>query len=146
VGGAEGVVDVEVHALAQLVDEGRVVGLLACVEPQVLQQRDAGSQFRQPGTHRLHGVLRVGCALGPSQMAARDDLRAPIPEPRDGGHCRPDAQVVVDAAVGDGDVEVGAQQDSLAPRVGQVLELRDPHYEDELARPTITAKSTRRLE
>ena len=52
VGGAEGVVDVEVEALDQAVDEGGVVGLLARVEAEVLQQLDAGRQLGQPLPHR----------------------------------------------------------------------------------------------
>jgi hypothetical protein len=46
VGGAEGVVDVQVAELGELGCEGGVVGLLACVEAQIFEQRDAAGLQR----------------------------------------------------------------------------------------------------
>ena len=51
------------------VDERRVVGLLARVEAQVLEQLDAGRQLGEPRPDGRHRVLRVGLALGPAEMA-----------------------------------------------------------------------------
>jgi hypothetical protein len=49
-------------------------------------------------------------------------------EPVQGGQGRSDAQVVGDRPVAEGHVEVGADEDSLALEVAQVLELGDvPH-------------------
>ena len=98
VGGAERVVDVGVHALDQPGDERRVVGLLTRVEAQVLQQLDARRQLGQPLADRRHRVLRVGLALGPAEVAARDDGRAPLLQPRDRGQRGADAEVVGDRA------------------------------------------------
>src|SRR5207237_6256436 len=85
VGGAEGVVDVEVAAVDQPVDEGRVVGLLPRVEAQALRQLDSGSELGQAPADRLHRVLRVGPALGPTQVAARGNRGPVLLAPLEGG-------------------------------------------------------------
>ena len=109
VGRTEGVVDVEVTARDQALDERGVVALLARVEAQVLEQLDLGRQLGQPRPHRLHRIPRVGLALGPAQVTARGDRGdVVLPQPLDGGQRGADAQIVVDAAGGDRHVEVGA--------------------------------------
>ena len=127
VGRAEGVVHVEVEPVDQAVDEGGIVGLLARVEAEVLQQLDARRQLGQPLPDRRHRVLLVGLALGPAEVGAGDDGRAVLLQPLDRGQGGPDPQVVVDLPVGDGDVEVGPEQDPLSRRVGQVLQRGDVH-------------------
>src|SRR5207248_1141965 len=95
--------------------------------------------------HGVDGVLRVLFALRPAQMAARGDLRAALSEPLDRRQGGADAEVVRDLAVAQRHVEVGAQQHALALGVGQVFE-KGKARQDWLARPTIAATSTRRLE
>ena len=125
----EGVVDVAVDALDEAAHEGVVVALLARVEAQVLEQLDAGGELGQAGAYRVHGVLRVGRALGPAEVAGRDDAGAALLQPlqrRQGGA---DAEVVGDLAAGERHVEVGADEDPLAverPEARlEVLEGRD---------------------
>jgi hypothetical protein len=115
---AEGVVDVEVEAPDQLGDEVRVVGLLTGVEAEVLHELHAGGELLEPLTDGSHGVLLIGLALGPAEVAADGDVGAPRLQPLDRRHRRGDAEVVVDVPVGDRDVEVGPDQDLLAPWVG----------------------------
>ena len=84
-------------------------------------------------------------ALGSAEMAAGRDRGPPVEEPLEGGDGRADAQVIRDdpgpvRPGGQGDVEVAADEDPPARRVGQVLEERELHA------PTMTARSTRRLE
>ena len=144
VGGAEGVVDVEILALAQPVDEGRVVAFLARVEPQVFHELHAGSQFGQPLANRCHRILGIRLALGPTEVAARGDGGPAFEQPLDRGDRSPDTQVVLDGAVlADRDVEVGPQEDPPASRVGQVLKLRNSADQ---AAPTMRVRSTNRFE
>ena len=67
---AEGVVDVDVDALDERRHEGRIVGRLARVEAEVLEQLDARGELGQAGAHRIHRVLRVRCALRAPEVAA----------------------------------------------------------------------------
>ena len=100
--------------------------LLARVEPQVLEQLHPRYQLRQPGAYGVHRIPRVGSALGAAQVTARGNGGdTVVPQPLDRGQRGADAQVVVDAAVGDGDVEVGTEEDPPAVWIGQVLELGD---------------------
>jgi len=143
-GGPEGVVDVEVATLDEPVDEGRAVGLLTRVPPQVVEQRHPGNELGQPGAHRRQVGLGVRRALGPAQVAARGDLGAVVEQPPQRRDRRPDAQVVVDdarpvARCRQGDVEVAADEDALTGRIREILQLLESH-------PIRTARSTRRLE
>ena len=75
---AERVVDVERRGprSADATKAGSLA-VLARVEPQVLEQLDAGRELGEPGPHRLDGVLRVGRALGPAEVGARGDRARP---------------------------------------------------------------------
>ena len=92
VGGAEGVVDVEVRELGKAAGEGRVVGFLAGLETDVLEQQDVpvgeplaraprllaadagrelharAGQLRQPAGDRRHREARVRLALGAPEV------------------------------------------------------------------------------
>ena len=131
VGGAERVVDEEVLARDQLLGEGQIARLLAGVEAEVLAARRPGRRRRRPhAAARAVGARtgpmsygRVGLALGPAQVAGRGDPgRALVEQPGEGLQRQPDAQVVGDAAVGHGHVEIRAHQDVLALDRRQVLE------------------------
>ena len=113
---AEGVVHVGVEAVDEPRDEGRVVALLPRVEPQVLEQLHAGGELGEPSADRGHGVAVVRRALRPAEVGRRDDGRALLLQPLDGGQRGADAEVVGDGPVLHRDVEVGAQQDAAGPR------------------------------
>ena len=74
VGHAEGVVDVGVVPVDQLLHETRIIGLLARVEAQVLEQLDRRSQGSQLLAHRPEVPLGVGGGGRASQMGAGGDL------------------------------------------------------------------------
>ena len=109
-------------------------------------------QLAEPRRDRREGELRIGCALGPSEVGGHDHARAGVPERLQRGQRGPDAEVVGDDAVADRYVEVATHQDPLAGDVAEVLELGNavdhrcsrPDYL--FAAPTIFARSTRRLE
>ena len=121
----ERVVDVGVVAVDELRDECGVVALLPRVEPQVLEQLDAGRELREPRPHGRHRVAVVGLALRPAEVTARGDARAALDEPLDRGQRGADAEVVDDLAVVERHVEVSAQEHALARDVGQVFEERE---------------------
>ena len=125
VGRPEGVVHVQVEALDQLVDEGGVVGLLARVEAEVLEQLDARRQLGQPLPHRRHRVALVGLALGPAEVGAGHDGRPVLLQPLDRGQGGPNPQVVVDLPVRDRNIEVGAEKDPLPRGIRQVFQRGD---------------------
>src|SRR5690606_29912173 len=99
---AERVVHVQVVALAQRVDEGRVVAGLARVEAQVLEQLHPGCQLCQALPDRLDRVGRVRRTLGSAEVRAGGHAGAALPEPLQRGQCSTNAQVVGDDAVPDG--------------------------------------------
>ena len=117
----EGVVDVAVDALHQLLREGGVVGLLARVEAQVLQQFDPRSELGEAPAHRLHRELCGGRALWPPEMAGGDDVGAALGQPVDRRQRGPDAEVVGDRLTVEGHVEVRAHEDPLAAEVAEPL-------------------------
>ena len=140
VGGAERVVHVDVAVRGQDASEAVVVGLLARVEAQVLEQRDltaaqiaddlagavadrlvgqhdlAAEQLGQAGGHRLERELGLDLAVGPAEVRAEDDAGLALDEVADGRQHRGDARVVGDLAVRlrQRDVEVDADEDALA--------------------------------
>ena len=104
---AEGVVARYRSALrGQLGREAGVVGLLASVEAEVLEQPQlallvaegdlAAEQLGQPLGHRPQRQLRLRLALGPAQVRAHHHLRALVQQQLDGGHGGADAGVVGD--------------------------------------------------
>ncbi len=146
--GAEGVVDVGVLAGDEAVDERLRVRLLARVEAEVVEQLDAGHEFGQAGAHRGEVVAGVGRALRPAEVGADRDVGAVVEQPLQGRDAGADAEVVRDdpravRAVGEGDVQVGPDEDPLAVEREQVLEHRDTGAHDA---PTIATRSTSRFE
>ena len=147
--GAERVVDVDVAQLGQVRGERRIVRFLAGVEAQVLdqhhpagleglrpaqrleagdlgRQRDSDAeQLAQAHRDRRERTLWIDLALRPTEVGAAHDLRATLSQVFDGRKRRGDAQVVLDAAVAQRNVEVGAQQHACAPRHGEIPELRN---------------------
>ena len=96
VGDAEGVVDVGVVPVDQLLDERRVVLLLARVEAEVLEQLDLGGQPGQLLADRAQVPADVRGAAGPAEVGAGGDLGAVLEQVVQGGQGRPDAEVVGD--------------------------------------------------
>ncbi len=138
-GAAERIVDIEVAERCELFAECRIVLLLACVEAQVLEQHDravgklrhlrAGILARHVGCHRHRAADELGeagrsgnegeirfeaRAARTAEMAHEHDFGAPFDEVFDGGKRRFDTGVVGHAPVGDGNVEIDADEDSLA--------------------------------
>ncbi len=153
VGRAERVVDVDIGVGGQGAGEAVLVGLLARVEAQVLEQRDLPvaqighhlaravadrlvgqghvhvEQPGQVGRHRLERVLGSGLALGPAQVRRDHQARAALEAVADGRQRRAHARVVAHLATPalalvERDVEVHAQEHPLALD-GQVLDVAD---------------------
>ncbi len=146
---AERVVHVDVRVRREGAREGVVVGLLARVVAQVLEERDltvaqvrhdlaravtdrlvgqddvAAEQFGQPHADRLAGERRIRRPLGAPPVRPDDQPRAALDEQVDRGQGRPDAGVVGDAARRrERDIEVDPQKDAL-PLDGEVLDALD---------------------
>ncbi len=140
--GTETVAYVDVRQGGELVGElaalGVVPGGLARVEAQVLDDRDLAGfeaadrvvgggadgvlgerdrraeEFGEALGRLEEGEGRVRGALGAAQVRGHDHLGARLDEGLDGGQHGADAAVVGDEAVGQRDVEVGADEDPLA--------------------------------
>ena len=143
-GGREGVVDIEVAELGELLDEGRVVLFLALVEAGVLQEQnvavlhlgdgvggDLADAVGREGDRALDDVgdrdgdrpQRIGlvrAALGPAEMGEQNDLAALVRDFVDRRGDALDARRVGHPAVFRGDVEVDSQEDALAGDIGVV--------------------------
>ena len=149
--GTEAVGDVRAvlaHQRGELVGEraalGVVLGGLARVEAQVLEQHqaavlhrpdgrpgrlphrvgrerdlDAGQQLADPLGHGGERVLLLGRALGPAEVGAHHDARAGVQEPLPRGQRRPDPAVVGDGGAVERHVQVAADQDLAAREVAQ---------------------------
>ena len=141
VAGPEGVVDVDVGHGRQGVGEAVLVGLLAGIEPQVLEQHDLAvaervgtgarvvadhvgrdgdvltEQLGQAGPDRAHRVGRVDLAVGSTEVRGQHDPRPAVEQQAQGRQCRLQPQVVGDPPRVQRDVEVGTQED---PRAGRV--------------------------
>ncbi len=125
--GAERVVDVEVLPFDEVLHEGGIARFLPRVEPQVLEQLDAGGELREPSADGRHRPPLVGLPLRPAEMAACGDRGAVTSEPLDGRQRGSDAQIVGDLAVFERHVEVGAQQHAPPGDVGQIFEKGELH-------------------
>jgi len=146
VGGTERVVHVDVRQTRERPGEARVVRLLLGVEAEVLEQdravgpadeplrrvADAVGRERDAPVEHLSQILADGRER---QLGARLALRAPevrrdhgpaavVEHETDGWQSGVDPGGVGDAAVGERDIQVGADEDALAPDV----QVRDrPH-------------------
>ena len=140
-GRAEGVVHVELAQPGQDAREFRIVGRLARMEAQVLQEQHPAllEGFGQPAGFRgiavggqrhgqpqqllqlraygLKGAGGIGTALGPAQVTHQDQPRSALKQEADRGQRRADAQVVRQpAGLVQRHVEVHATEDPAAPR------------------------------
>ncbi len=143
-GGGEGVIDVDVAELGELVDMGRIVLLLALMEAGVLEQKhvavlhlgdrvvgclaDAvGRKGDRPlddvGDRRGDGLQRIGfvrAALRPAEMREQNDLAALVGDFRDRRRDAFDARRIGHAAVLRRHVEIDAQEHAFARDIGVV--------------------------
>jgi hypothetical protein len=135
---AEGVVDVHVAQLRQLLGEPGVVAGLLRVEAEVLQQEDvpgpergrgprcrgadavvrgrdrATEQLGEAPGHRRHAQLLDDLPLGTAEVGHEDDRAALTLQVGDRGQRGADARVVDDAPVFERHVEVDAHEGALA--------------------------------
>ena len=142
--GGKGVVDIDVAELGELVDMGRIVLLLALVEPSVLEQKhvailhfgdrvvgrlaDAvGREGDRPlddvGDRGGDGLQRIGlvrAALRPAEMREQNDLAALVRDLCDGRCNALDARRIGHAAVFGRYVEVDPQEHALSGEVGVI--------------------------
>ena len=141
-GGAEGVVDVDLGQAGQLLREAGVVGLLLGMEAQVLEQEHlarpqtarsrldrgadavgdrldgAAQQLGQAHGHRRHAEAVDHLALGPAEMRREHDRTALLEEVRDGRQGGADARVVGHAAALERHVEVHPHEETRLPASG----------------------------
>ena len=173
---AEAVGDEGVGEVGELPGERRphlvVLAGLAGVEADVLEDRDLtvlerrhglggalphgvggegdllAEQLTEPLGHRAQGVLRVGLALGTTEVGDHDDARSLVGERLDRRHAGLDAPLVGDLVLAvERDVQVGADQDPLAPKIATqpMGEVVDSGHRQSVA-PTWVIRSARRLE
>ena len=144
---AEGVVDIHVAQLGELLGEGRIVGLLFLVEAQVLQQQrlprlqlarhllgnladavgreghvlrlveELVQQLAQSRGHGAQAHRLHHLALGASQVRAENDLGLVAQRIFDRRQCLADARVVGDGAVLQRNIEVDADEHALVGKV-----------------------------
>ena len=143
-GGGEGVIDIDVAELGELVDMGRIVLLLALMEAGVLEQehvavlhfgdrvvgrladavgRESDRPLDDVGDSGGDGLERIGlvrAALGPAEMREQNDLAAFVRDFRDGRRNALDARRIGHAAVFRRNVEIDAQEHAFAGHVGVV--------------------------
>ena len=172
VGGAEGVVDVEVGEPGQRVGQLRIVLGLARLEADVLEQQHVARA--QPGGHRLdlladhrrrllhlgaeqlgqaladrpHRERRVDLALRPAEVGDEDQRGAALAQQLDRRQRRADPRVVGDPAAVERHVEVDPDQHPLAGDVGvaDALPWRSSRRPPAAAQRTLPASSTQRFE
>ena len=146
--GAERVVDIRIDALDQLGDVGRIVRGLPRVEPDVLDQLDAGSQLREAFANRLERERRVRSTLRSAEMARAHHRRPPRPQPLDGGKRGTNPEVVGDdrplTRAVERHVEVAPDEHTTTIDVAEVIETGDPVGGHRQA--TCLTRSTRRFE
>ena len=132
--GAEGVVDVEVGERREAAREIGVVGRLAGVEPEVLEQHHPARLELRYGrfdlstdavveqsdgsiegllhrpSHGLHAEFGVGLSLGPAAMGHHDQRGAPIEQELEGRQRCDQPRLVGHDSVSDGKIEIGPHQ------------------------------------
>lgn len=138
VGGAEGIVDIELGEGGELGGEVGIVGFFLGVEANVFEEADL-AVFEGVGALGDFGADNIGekgdvldeelgqasgdggesefgvfLAFWPSEVAAQDDACALGEEVFDGGEGFGDAAVVGDVAVFDGDIEIASNEDAFA--------------------------------
>jgi hypothetical protein len=166
-GGAEGVVHVEVAQRREARGEAGIVGLFAGEEAGVFRDRHTaareppglghslvGERVAEEGhrcaqqaleltDHRFHGILRVDPALGPAEVGEQHDSCPAAPEKLDGRQRGPDPGVVGDLPVLDRAIEVHPHQRAFAIEGGGVERLERALHSRS---PTYRSRSTHRAE
>jgi hypothetical protein len=102
------VVDVKVLISDEFLHERRVIGGLAWVETQVVEQFDARCEFSETTTNWLHRILRIGSTLRTTEMRARGNGCAARRQILDRGKCSTNTEVVDDLTIGDRHIEISA--------------------------------------
>ena len=150
--GREGVVDIEVAQVGQLLGEDRIIGLFRRMEAHVFQQNDAAriqiadgldggaadavvgeadrraEQFLQRLDDRLQAHRRNALALGTVEVGQQRDLGARVAQALDRRQGDPQSGVVGDLAALHRHVEVYADQSRLAGEILGVVEGAEGHY------------------
>ena len=144
--GRERVVDPQIAQGGERGEELRIVVLLALVKAGILQTENvAGPQrgdrrlrlradavlregdrpaedLRHDGRNRPERLLRIR-PLRPAEMREQDHLAALVGDLADGRHHPLDPGEIADLAVLEGNVEIDAQQNPLAPEVAEQAEV-----------------------
>ncbi len=163
-GGAEGVVDIVREGGRQLRGEIGIIGLLARVEAEILQQQEGAGlgvgdgrietvldkTHRTPEglgedrRHRGEAVSRVGNTLGLAEVGAGGNDACALAEPLQRRQRGDDPSVVLNHSVVDGNVEIEAGQD---PGALDPIEIREDGQGHELSFSAMYARrSTQRTE
>ena len=156
VGGAKGIVYVEIGQSRQPGGKLGIVLFFPRMEAGVLQQEDvtgfgslhcslhlrtdtvvqlcngAFKQLREPQGNGVHPQRVNNLALGPAQVRTEDQNSVLLQQIADGGQGCPDAGVVGHMPIDQGHVEIDAHQDPLAPYV-QVANRSLVHHSPRMA-------------
>ena len=170
---SEGVVHVQIGKAGQRLGERGVVGFLARVKAQVLQEQEvtgaqpldrvldarperiaghadrAAQELAQAVGDRLEAVRVVDLAMGSPQVAGHDHGRPMLQQVDEGGDAGPDPGVVGDPAVVQRDVQIGPQEDPFALDVdvanGQFVQRPEPGDRHRRAPMNAARSATRQL-
>ena len=155
----ERVVDVRVGEFGEPAGERGVVGLLARIEPQVLEQDDRGvgeligrglpqrdhrlaQEFGETLPHGHQARSFVDRSLGPAEMRTEHQARPTFTQFGEGGERCPDPRIIGHGTVLQGDVEVDAHEHTRPGDLAEIVEGAKGHSFE----ATRAARSTRRLE
>ena len=155
----ERIVDVRVGELGEPACERGVVVFFAGIEPQVLEQDDRGAgkfiggrlsqrdhrfaqEFGEALPHGREPQSFLHRSFGPAEMGTEHKARPPLPKFGEGGQRGTDPRIVGHRTVLQGDVEVGAHEDTRLGHLAEIVEGAKGHSFE----ATRAARSTRRLE
>jgi hypothetical protein len=151
VGSREGVVDIEVAQIGQLLGEDRIIGFFRRMEAHILKQQhaariqiadglDGGAADAVVGEadgcaehvfqrfdNRLQAHRRDALALGTVEVGQQNHLGARVAQTLDRRHGDPQPGVVRDLAALHRDIEVHADQSRLAGEILGVVEGAEGH-------------------
>jgi hypothetical protein len=123
---AEGIVHVQVYSRHKLIDESRIVRLLARIEAKVLHQLNTRGEAGQDLSNWPHRILRFWLSLRSSEVARAHDLGTPRGEIFDRWQRCADSKVIGhDARIiwpAHGNVEIRANEHPSASDVAEVFE------------------------
>jgi hypothetical protein len=121
-GTPERVINIEILAGDESIDESRIVGFLPRIESEVIQKDDARRKLGQPGPDRTHVEGGVGLPSGSSEVRACGHLSPSIDQPAQRGQRGPDALVIGDLPTGHRNIEITPNEDVAPRHLRQVLE------------------------